>query len=56
VFSASEKMQNRLNGFAGMITALTPRSSAVLIRAHQIFTRLSAGRTIAEPSGMLNAF
>jgi hypothetical protein len=23
---------------------------------HQMFTRLSAGRTIAEPSGTLNAF
>jgi predicted DCC family thiol-disulfide oxidoreductase YuxK len=27
-----------------------------VVGAHQIFTRLSAGRTIAEPSGTLNAF
>ena len=28
----------------------------LLFAAHQIFTRLSAARTIGEPSGILNAF
>ena len=48
----ARQRENRLNGFSNTSES-TPM---VLIRVYQMFTRLSAGRTIAEPSGTLKAF